>query len=504
MRLLSQVFSKLARFRYPHMCQWREQVWDCQQNLLMDLLRRAEQSDFGIKYGFSSIFSVREFIERVPITPYEEFYPYVQQIIEGQKHVSWDEPIEWMAKSSGTTSARSKFIPVSASSLKENHYKVAKELLFNYYYRYEDAAILSGKMLVLGGSHQVASMNENLQYGDLSAVLMQNEPILGRYLRVPELHIALMDEWEQKIECLAQATMNEPITAFAGVPTWSLVLLRRILELKGASCIAEVWPKLELYLHGGVNFDPYRQNFAKIIGKSIRYLDVYNASEGFFAFQDTDESGMALMLEHGIFYEFLPLSELHNKRQYTLLLPEVELGVPYALVISTAGGLWRYLVGDVIEFTNLEPHRIKVTGRTRQFINAFGEEVIVENADCAITQACNATNALLRDYTVAPIYFNLENRGAAHEWLVEFERPPNDINNFTRILDHTLQEVNSDYEAKRYRDTALGFPLLQVLPSGSFATWLKAKGKLGGQHKVPRLCNTREYVEELKALISQN
>lgn len=503
MRLLSDVFSKLARFRYPHMCAWREQAWERQQALLMDIIRRAEYTNFGMQYDFASIFSVETFRQRVPIAAYEQFYPYVKQIISGTKYVSWDEPIEWLAKSSGTTSDRSKFIPVSSSALKENHYKVAKELLFNYYYRYEDAKILGGKILVLGGSHQVASMNENLQYGDLSAVLMQNEPILGRYLRVPELPIALMDEWEEKIECLAKATMDETVIAFAGVPTWSLVLLRRILELKKASTIAEVWPKLELYVHGGVNFEPYRQNFAKIIGKPIRYLDVYNASEGFFAFQDSEESGMSLMLDHGIFYEFMPLSEWHSGGHKTLLLPEVELGVSYALVISSSGGLWRYLVGDVIEFTSLEPFRIKVTGRTRQFINAFGEELIVENTDCAITQACNLTNALLRDYTVAPIYFGLNGtKSASHEWLVEFERVPTDMASFVQILDQTLKEVNSDYEAKRHRDIALSLPVVQVLPDGSFASWLKAKGKLGGQHKVPRLCNTREYVEELKALLS--
>lgn len=502
MKLLNHVFGKLARLRYPLMCSWQQDAWYCQQVLLMDLIRRAEHTDFGIRYLFPSIFSVEDFIERVPIVSYEEFFPYVKQIITGKSHVSWDEPIEWMAKSSGTTSDRSKFIPVSISSLRENHYKVSRELLFNYYHRYEDAMVVGGKILIMGGSHQVASMNNSLQYGDLSAVLMRNEPLFGRYLRVPELPIALMDEWEEKIECIAKTTMNEPVTALAGVPTWSLVLLQRILELKKASTIAEVWPELELYVHGGVNFEPYRQNFAKIIGKPIRYIDVYNASEGFFAFQDSEEAGMSLMLDHGIFYEFMPLAELHGGKKKTLFLPEVSLGVPYALIISTSGGLWRYLVGDVIEFTKLEPFRIKVIGRTRQFINAFGEEVIVDNTDCAVTEACNVTNALLRDYTVAPIYFGMDGEGAGHEWLVEFERPPMDMDSFVQILDDTLKQVNSDYEAKRYRNLALGSPIVRVLPSGSFAYWLKTKGKLGGQHKVPRLSNTREYVDDLMSVLN--
>lgn len=502
MRVFSSAFALVAKLQYFKMQAWVQNAPDAQVRVWTQLLRRAEHTRFGEQYGFSSIETIDQFRERVPIHSYETTKPYIDAVMRGQQNVLWDQTIEWMAKSSGTTSDRSKFIPVSESSLEMNHFRASRELLYAYYYHYPDSQLLNGKMVVVGGSHQVSALYGGVQYGDLSAVLLQNEPWLGRYLRVPELSIALMDEWEEKIERLARATMGENVTALAGVPTWSLVLLRKIIELKKASSIAEVWPNFELFVHGGVNFLPYRENFDRIIGKPIRYHNVYNASEGFIAFQDQpDADDLLLLADHAVFYEFLPLDQLDSPHPKTQLLSEVRCGQVYAPVLSTTGGLWRYLIGDTLEFTSLEPYRVKVVGRTKQFINAFGEEVMVANTDAAIAKACAQSQALLVDYTVAPLYFseNERDRSAAHEWLVEFEREPTDFSAFVQDLDCALQELNSDYEAKRHKGIALRLPVVHFLPRGTFEHWLKQKGKLGGQHKVPRLANHRGYMEEIKA-----
>ncbi|MEY3435809.1 MAG: hypothetical protein RL335_265, partial [Bacteroidota bacterium] len=338
-------------------------------------------------------------------------------------------------------------------------------------------------------------------YGDLSAVLLQNSPFYGGWIRTPELSVALMDDWEAKIEKIAQQTIQENVTSISGVPTWTIVLFKRILELTGKDSISEVWPQLELYIHGGVSFIPYREQFDKLIGKRIHYIETYNASEGFFAAQDKpDAEGMLLFPDYGIFMEFMPVEEYGNEAPRTIGLADVEIGKNYALVISTNGGLWRYLIGDTIHFTSIEPYRIKVSGRLKHYINAFGEELIIDNTDKAIAEACEKTGALVNDYTAAPIYFSEDGNGA-HEWLVEFEREPDSLSNFTAALDQSLKKLNSDYEAKRHKDIALRSPLLHNIQKGIFADWLKLKGKLGGQHKVPRLSNHRQYVEEILAMI---
>jgi hypothetical protein len=354
--------------------------------------------------------------------------------------------------------------------------------------------------LVIGGSHQVGHVNDQVHYGDLSAVLLQNAPVWAQWIRTPELSIALLDEWESKIENLAQNTINENVTSVSGVPTWTIVLFRRILEIAGKSCIKEVWPSLELYLHGGVSFAPYRQQFEKLVGGDIRYLEVYNASEGFFAAQThEDENGMLLFLDHGIFYEFMPVEECDKPNPKTIGLDEVEIGKNYAPVITTTGGLWRYLIGDTIQFTTLFPFRVRVSGRIKHYINAFGEEVIVENADNAITEACEKTGAVVTDYTAAPIYFGTTSNGA-HEWLIEFDKEPESLETFAYELDKTLREINSDYDAKRYKDIALRSPVIHSVKKGTFNEWLRSKGKLGGQHKVPRLSNNRTYIDEIISL----
>ncbi|MGN6420529.1 MAG: GH3 auxin-responsive promoter family protein [Pseudobacter sp.] len=499
-KLLSPAISSLARMRLWRIEGWKTHPQDAQREVLQDLVTAAQYTEFGKKYNFSTLFNIRSFKQTVPVHEYEDMKPYIQRTMEGEQHVLWNTPIYWFAKSSGTTSDKSKFIPVSDESLEDCHYKAAKDVLSMYYQYHPESELLTGKGLVLGGSHTINPLNHEAQYGDLSAVLLQNSPFWGNWLRVPDLSIALMDEWESKIEMLAQSTIRENVTSISGVPTWTLVLFRRILEITGKQSIAEVWPNLELYMHGGVSFTPYREQFRKIIGKKINYLEMYNASEGFFAAQDVPgEEGMLLFVDHGIFMEFMPLEEYGKQFPHTIGLSEVEKGKNYALVISTNGGLWRYLVGDTVQFTSLEPFRIKVSGRIKHYMNAFGEEVIVDNTDVAIAAASAATGAVVNDYTAAPVYFS-EGSNGAHEWLIEFEKHPSDLSVFTKELDASLKTLNSDYEAKRHKDIALRMPIVHSLEKGIFSNWLKSRGKLGGQHKVTRLSNERIHLEEIKIL----
>jgi hypothetical protein len=497
MKLFSPAISSLARMRLWRIEAWKLHPVDAQREVLQDLVTSAQYTEFGRKYNFSELFNIRSFKQAVPIHEYNDMKPYIQRIMNGEQNVLWNTPIFWFAKSSGTTSDKSKFIPISDESLEDCHYKAAKDVLTMYYQFNPDSELLTGKGLVIGGSHTISPMNHEAQYGDLSAVLLQNSPFWAHWLRTPELSIALMDEWEDKIEKLALSSIKENVTSISGVPTWTLVLFKRILELTGKSNMAEVWPSLQLYMHGGVSFTPYKEQFQKLIGKDIHYLEMYNASEGFFAAQEIPgDDGMLLFTDHGIFMEFMPVSEYGKENPKTIGLDEVEKGKNYAPVISTNGGLWRYLVGDTIQFTSLVPFRIKVSGRLKHFINAFGEELIVDNTDTAIAMACEKTGAIVNDYTAAPVYFSDSSNGA-HEWLIEFEKEPDNMDHFLNELDSALKTVNSDYEAKRHKDIALRKPELHVIKKGLFTEWLRSKGKLGGQHKVPRLSNERKYVEEI-------
>ncbi len=501
MKLLSPAISRLARLRLWRIEHWINNPVEAQREILQHLVTSAQYTEFGRKYGFSNLFTIKSFKQSVPIHEYEDIKPYVERLMKGEQNLLWNTPITWFAKSSGTTSDKSKFIPISDESLEECHFQGTKDVIALYYNFNPESDVLTGKGLIIGGSHQVNKINEETQYGDLSAVLMQNTPFWGHWLRTPELSVALLDEWETKIEKLAQTTIPENVTSISGVPTWTLVLIKKILEITGKQNLNEVWPNLELYIHGGVSFTPYREQFEKLIGAPIVYLDLYNASEGFFAAQNNpDEEGMLLFLQHGIFYEFLPVEEYGKDNPQTIGLEEVELNKNYAVVISSNGGLWRYLVGDTITFTSVYPFKVKVSGRIKHFINAFGEEVIIDNSDKAIAAACEKTGAIVNDYTAAPIYFSDEGNGG-HEWLIEFEDQPADINLFTYELDSALKNVNSDYEAKRHKDIALKMPVVRALRKGVFEEWLRSKGKLGGQHKVPRLSNDRKYIEEIMALI---
>ena len=501
MKFLSPAISRLARWRYSAIEHWLEDPIQTQREVLQDLITHGQYSEIGRKYGLNNVFRIRDFKKAMPIHEYEDLQPYIERLMNGEENLLWNTPVNWFAKSSGTTSSKAKFIPITDESLRDCHYQGSKDVLTMYYHFNPDSDLLTGKGLVIGGSHQINKLNEEIQYGDLSAVLLQNSPFWAEWIRTPELSIALLDDWEVKIEKLAQSTINEVVTSISGVPTWTLVLIKRILEITGKKTLKEVWPHLELYLHGGVSFTPYREQFRKLIGEGVNYMEMYNASEGFFAAQARPgDEGMLLFLQHGIFYEFMPVEEYGKSDPQTIGLRDVEPGKNYAVVISTNGGLWRYLVGDTVQFISKDPYKIKVSGRLKHFINAFGEELIVDNSDKAVAIASMKTNAVVNDYSAAPVYFSDESNGA-HEWLVEFEKEPEDLNRFIFELDDALKSVNGDYEAKRAKDIALRMPIVHAVPKGIFNAWLKSKGKLGGQHKVPRLSNDRSYIDEILAFI---
>ena len=473
---------------------------EVQEELLMNLIRRAENTVIGAQYDFSSITSYTTFSERVPVATYEDLQPLIERTRQGEQNVFWDAPIKWFAKSSGTTNAKSKFIPVSNDALEDCHYKGSKDLLCLYLNNNEDSDMFLGKSLRLGGSSQIYEDKETL-FGDLSAILIENMPIWAEFSSTPSNKISLMSEWEQKLTAIINETKNENVTSFAGVPSWMLVLMNRMLEETGKGNLLEVWPNLEVYFHGGVSFEPYREQYQKLLPKSnFKYYEIYNASEGFFAIQDlNDSSDLLLMLDYGIFYEFIPMDTFGTPNQKVIRLAEVELFKNYAVVITTNSGLWRYLIGDTVRFTSLNPYRIRVSGRTKHHINVFGEELMVENTDQAIAKACQLTHTEVIEYTVAPIFMDGKEKGA-HEWMIEFKKNPNDIDQFRTILDQTLQSLNSDYEAKRYNNMTLNPLVINLARPQLFYDWLKERDKLGGQHKIPRLSNQREYLEQLKGL----
>ncbi|MCK9639709.1 MAG: GH3 auxin-responsive promoter family protein [Prolixibacteraceae bacterium] len=481
---------------------YKEHAREIQLELFFDLIGSAKNCEWGKKYGYESILSIQDFQKRVPISTYEEIEPFISQMIEGKKNILWPGEIKWFAKSSGTTNAKSKFIPVSKESLDECHFQGAKDVLAIYYNNFPETRVLSGKSLTLGGSHRVNSMNSNSFYGDLSAIMIENLPFWTDFHRTPPTEIALIEQFEKKIEEIARTTIHENVTSFAGVPSWNLVLMKYILEYTGKSNLLEVWPNLEVFIHGGIAFEPYREQFKKLIpSEKMQYMETYNASEGFFAIQDDPASpDMLLMLDYGIFYEFIPMTEICSDTPTALPIWEVETGINYAIVISTNGGLWRYMIGDTVVFTSKNPYKLRITGRTKQFINAFGEEIIVDNAERAIMAACNETGAIVSEYSAGPVFMSDTARKGSHEWIIEFEKAPDNLEKFTNALDKKLQELNSDYEAKRFKSVTLDGPKVVVANQGTFLQWMRVKGKVGGQHKVPRLSNNREYLDELLSI----
>jgi hypothetical protein len=491
-------FSSLPRLR--RVC---EQPHELQAAVLRHLLGRAQGTAWGRRYGYQAGLSAGEFANRVPVSTYEQLYPELEKVLQGQPDVLWPGPSpRWQAKSSGTTNARSKFIPLTQEALEGNHYRAGRDMLALSTHLYPQHRLLAGKTLSLGGTHAASPFGGPARAGDVSALIMQSLPSWAETLRTPPLPLALLDEWEDKIERIARHVLTQDVRVLAGVPTWMIVLLRRVVELAGAQHIAEVWPQLGLFLHGAVAFGPYRELFRQLIPSShMRYLEIYNASEGYFALQDEPNSeDLLLLLDHGIYYEFLPTTEFDSPTPQAVPLADVTIGPSYALVISTSAGLWRYLVGDTVRFTSLHPYRVRITGRTKHFLNAFGEEVVIENAEAAVTAATQVAGVQVRDFTVAPIYFEVGvgNSRGGHEWAIEcVGPPPADQVYFAQVLDQTLRQVNSDYDAKRHRDLALAPPLVHFVPSGTFEAWLRSRGPLGGQRKVPRLSNSRQVLEEV-------
>lgn len=477
--------------KYPH---------EVQDELLLNLIKSAENTQVGRKYDFASMRNYTKFSERIPISTYEDLEPIIELTRKGEQNVFWNSNIKWFAKSSGTTNAKSKFIPVSAEALENCHYKASKDLLCLYLNNNEDSQLFTGKSLRLGGSKQLYEDN-NTFFGDLSAILIDNMPIWAEFSSTPSSKTSLMGDWETKLPAIINETINENVTSLAGVPSWMLVLLHKALETTGKSNLHELWPNAEVYFHGGVNFDPYEEQYRKLFPKNdFKFYEIYNASEGFFAIQDQNDSDeLLLMLDYGIFYEFIPMDTFGKLNQEVIRLNQVVLNKNYALVITTNSGLWRYLIGDTIRFTSLNPYRIKVSGRTKHHINVFGEELMVENTDNAIAKTCKEFNCEIVDYTVAPIFMK-DNQKGSHEWLIEFKVVPNDIEKFRLSLDEHIQGVNSDYEAKRHNNMTLNALSLHVARKNLFYDWLKQQDKLGGQHKVPRLSNDRNYLESLLLL----
>ncbi len=484
---------------------FREYPVNVQKEVFNRIVSFAEETEWGLKYGYHDEMSIEEFQQKVPVQTYDDVKVYVDRLRSGEQNLLWPSDIRWFAKSSGTTSDKSKFIPVSNESLETCHFRGGKDVLAIYTNNYPENEVLKGKALTLGGSHQINNFSNQSYYGDLSAILIENLPFWSTFIRTPSAKVALIPEWEEKLDRITNITINENVTNIAGVPSWVLVLINYIVEHTGKTNILDVWPNLELFVHGGVSFAPYREQFKHVVPKTdMRYMETYNASEGFFAIQDDPEDdAMLLMLDYGIFYEFIPFENINDPDPPVFTVKDVELNKNYAIVISTNSGLWRYMIGDTVYFTSLFPHKIKISGRTKHFINAFGEEVIIDNAENALMKACAATGAVISEYTAAPVFMDDRAKGS-HEWFIEFEKEPSDINIFAEALDKALQEINSDYEAKRYKGITLEMLKLHSVAKGTFYKWFQRKGKLGGQNKMPRLSNNRQYVDELNEIIKSS
>lgn len=495
--LVNSVASWFLKKRFHQIDLFLKYPNEVQNELLINLLSISKDTEIGKKFDFKSIRDYSEFARRVPVSSYENYQNLIERSMKGEGNIFWPKPINWFAKSSGTTNAKSKFIPVSTDSLEDCHYAAGKDLLCMYLNNNENSNLFNGKNLRLGGSKELYEEN-GTTFGDLSAILIDNMPLWAEFSSTPSNKVSLMSNWEYKMQAIVNETINENVTSLAGVPSWMLALLNNVLETTDNKTILDIWPNLEVYFHGGVSFLPYLDQYKSIIpSKSFKYYEIYNASEGFFAIQDRNNSNeLLLMLDYGIFYEFIPM-QTHGANTETLIpLSQVKKGENYAIVITTNSGLWRYKVGDTIMFTSTDPYRIKVTGRTKHFINVFGEELIIENTDKAINIATKKTKSEIVDYTVAPIFMEGKSKGA-HEWIIEFKNPPKDLNYFGELLDNSLKSLNSDYEAKRYNNIALNKPKIQSVKQGLFYKWMERNNKLGGQHKVPRLSNSRQFLEEL-------
>lgn len=506
MSIVNDVISFFIKRRASRIADFQAFPIEAQKDVFDDLIAHGKHTKWGNDHKLKLIQSVSEFQEAVSVSTYEDLYPYIERSLKGERNVLWPTETSWFSVSSGTTNSRSKYIPVTEESLENCHYRGGKDLLTLYFENCPESEIFDGKGLSIGGSLRENPFNKHSRVGDVSAVIMENLPTWAQYVRSPSLEVALLEKWEEKMERMIEECSGENITSLLGVPTWCVVLLENIMKRKGISNMLEIWPNFEVFVHGAVSFTPYRELFKTEFFPSsgVRYMETYNASEGFFAIQDvlSSDGEMLLMLDYGIFYEFMPISEWEKENPKTLTLDEVEIGVNYAMIITTNAGLWRYKIGDTIRFTNKYPFRLKISGRTKHFINAFGEEVIIENAEAAIEQACKNSGATISDFTAAPVFMQKKSKGR-HEWIIECLKSPNDERTFIEALDNTLREVNSDYDAKRKNDAALQAPKVHFVAPGTFYKWMERRGKLGGQNKVPRLSNSREFVEDILLMLSQ-
>jgi hypothetical protein len=504
MRLFQRSIQKLFTLRYNEIDYFAQNPVEQQDEVLQNLLRSAQKTEWGKHYGFSSIKNAEQYAKNVPVGDYETLKLFIERMIAGEKDILWPGRVKWFAKSSGTTSDKSKFIPVSNEALRKCHLKAPVDVFAIYLRNYPHTNILKGKNLTIGGSHKVSALSNYTHTGDLSAVMLANLSVISKFKNTPPSDIALIPDFEEKIEKIVKTTIKENITSFSGVPSWFLVMIRKVLETTGKENLLEIWPNLEVFVHGGVNFDPYREQYKKLIPTDrMNYINTYNASEGFFSIQNEPSvDDMMLMLDYGIYYEFIDMKEFHSENRKVISLAEVEKGVNYAMVITTNSGLWRYIIGDTVMFTSLRPHKIKITGRTRHYINTFGEELIIDNAEKGLKSACEKTGAVVLEYTAGPIFMDAQHKGA-HQWIIEFEKEPDNIEQFAQILDQSLQELNSDYEAKRYKNLTLEPLILVNAPKGTFYHWMKNRGKVGGQNKIPRLANNREYLDSVLEIIGR-
>ncbi len=498
MSVINTVINKFNARRLNRIEYFKTHPFPVQEATLFELIEKAKDTEWGKKYGFDRMRDIERFATTVPLQTYENIRPYVDRIRNGEQNVLWPSRIIWFAKSSGTTEDKSKFIPVSKEALAACHYRGGYDVLAIYGVQNPKTKVFTHKTLTLGGSRQINREADHSYFGDLSAILIRNVPRWVNILKTPPAEVTLLPDFDEKLKQIAEIAVKQNVVAFTGVPSWNMVLMKHILEYTGKKNILEVWPNMELFIHGGVSFEPYREQYRRLFpSDKMHYFETYNASEGFFALQDDPaDEGMLLMLDYGVFYEFIPAEQVGTENPEVLTIDRVEKGKNYALVITTNAGLWRYVIGDTVVFTSLYPHKIKISGRTKQFINAFGEEVIVDNAEKALKEACRATGAIVSEYTAGPVYMDSKHNGA-HEWLIEFEKEPDDLSLFTQTLDKSLCSLNSDYEAKRHKNITLRMPVVHVMPRGAFYEWMKNRGKLGGQNKVPRLANDRKYLDDI-------
>lgn len=498
-KVFNKIISVYLDVRYRQIENFMKNPHEVQSRLFKQLISAGKQTEYGKQYDFNTIKNSEDFAKKTPLTNYEDLKPYIERMMMGEKSVLWPNQVKWFSKSSGTTSSKSKFIPVSSINLKHGHIKSSWDVVTLLYHDKPDSMVFAHKNLVMGGTISTYDKFSETQYGDISGIMVQNMPSIGRPFYTPDFETAVMSEWDKKIERMVDICSHENVTMFGGVPTWTIVLFRKILEKTGKKNIKEVWPEVQTYVHGGVSFEPYREQFQQFLPfEEMNYIEVYNASEGCFGIQDNSAvNDLLLLLDNGNYYEFIPMTLWGTDKEKAIPLSEVQEGINYAIVISTTSGLWRYQPGDTVIFTSTSPYKIKITGRTKHFINVFGEELMVSNAEKALAMTCKELHASIVDYTVGPVFIEGKDGKGGHEWAIEFNRPPDNIENFTSLLDINLQKVNSDYEAKRYKDMALNQLILNIVPQGTFLAWLTERGKVGAQNKIPRLSNKREFLEQI-------